>query len=149
MEDTYGVDMSRRGSQAYYDPIAELYASWGADYIKADDLSTAARASEILALHEAIKKTGRPMVLSLSPGPFTAEYADFLKTAAQLWRISWDFWDNWDALKKQFEIANNCESYVQLGAWPDADLLRSGESEYERSGVMIAPAVLHTMSNIR
>jgi alpha-galactosidase len=126
MEDTYGVDMSKRGAQAYYDSIAELYASWGADYIKADDLSTPARASEILALHEALKKTGRPMVLSLSPGPFTLEYADFLRTTAQLWRISWDFWDHWDALKKQFEIAHNWESYEKPSGWPDADMLPLG-----------------------
>jgi alpha-galactosidase len=126
MEDTYGVDMSKKGAQAYYDSIAELYASWGADYIKADDMSTPARASEILALHEALKKTGRPIVLSLSPGPFTPEYADFLKTTAQLWRISWDFWDNWPALKRQFDITHSWESYVQPGSWPDADMLPLG-----------------------
>ena len=126
MEDTYGVDMSKRGAQAYYDSIAELYASWGADYIKADDLSTPARASEILALHEALKKTGRPIVLSLSPGPFIPEYADFLKTTAELWRISWDFWDKWDALKPQFDTAHKWESFVGPGSWPDADMLPLG-----------------------
>jgi alpha-galactosidase len=126
MEDTYGVDMSKKGAQAYYDSIAELYASWGADYIKADDFSTPGHASEILALHEALKKTGRPIVLSLSPGPFTPEYADFLQTTAQLWRISWDFWDNWEALKKQFEITHSWESRVRPGSWPDADMLPLG-----------------------
>ena len=126
MEDTYGVDMSKPGAQAYYDSIAELYAAWGADYIKADDLSSPARASEILALHEALRKTGRPIVLSLSPGPFHPEYADFLKTTSQLWRISWDFWDNWDALKRQFEIAHNWESHVGPNSWPDADMLPLG-----------------------
>jgi hypothetical protein len=126
MEDTYGVDMSKRGAQAYYDSIAELYASWGADYIKADDMSTPARASEILALHEALRKTGRPIVLSLSPGPFTVEYADFLEQSAQLWRISWDFWDKWEALKKQFEIAHTWEGEVHAGSWPDADMLPLG-----------------------
>lgn len=126
MEDTYGVDMSKSGAQAYYDSIAELYASWGADYIKADDLSTPARASEILALHEALKKTGRPIVLSLSPGPFTQPYADFLKTTAQMWRISWDFWDHWDALKRQFDIVHSWEPYVAPDSWPDADMLPLG-----------------------
>jgi alpha-galactosidase len=126
MADTYGVDMSKRGAQDYYDSIAELYASWGADYIKADDLSTPARTSEILALHAALKKTGRPIVLSLSPGPFVTEYADFLKTSAQMWRISFDFWDKWEALKKQFEITHTWESYVQPESWPDADMLPLG-----------------------
>lgn len=126
MEDTYGVDMSKQGAQAYYDSIAELYASWGADYIKADDMGTPMRASEILALHSALAKSGRPIVLSLSPSPFLSEYADFLKTTSQLWRISWDFWDRWDALKKQFEIAHHWQSYVGPGSWPDADMLPLG-----------------------
>jgi alpha-galactosidase len=126
MEDTYGVDMSKPGAQAYYDSLAELYASWGADYIKADDMDTPARASEIVALHEALKKTGRPIVLSLSPGPNLPEYADFLGANSQLWRISNDFWDNWPALKRQFEIAHNWESYARSGNWPDADMLPLG-----------------------
>ena len=126
MEDTYGVDMSKPGAQAYYDSIAELYASWGADYIKADDMNTPARAAEILALHEALKKTGRPIVLSLSPGPVLPEYGDFLASTAQLWRISNDFWDNWPALKRQFDITHNWESYSQPGHWPDADMLPLG-----------------------
>jgi hypothetical protein len=126
MEDTYGVDMSKPGAQAYYDSIAELYASWGTDYIKADDMNTPARAAEILALHEALIKTGRPIVLSLSPGPALPEYGDFLASTAQLWRISNDFWDNWPALKRQFDITNNWESYSQPGHWPDADMLPLG-----------------------
>jgi alpha-galactosidase len=126
MEDTYGVDMSKPGAQAYYDSIAELYASWGADYIKADDMNTPARASEILALHEALKKTGRPIVLSLSPGPNLPQYGDFLAANSQLWRISGDFWDNWPALKRQFDIAHNWETYIHPGSWPDADMLPLG-----------------------
>jgi hypothetical protein len=126
MEDTYGVDMSKPGAQAYYDSLAELYASWGVDYIKADDFSTPARASEILALHEALRNSGRPIVLSLSPGPFVTNYADFLKTSAQMWRVSSDFWDNWESLKRQFEILHTWEFYVQPNSWPDADMLPLG-----------------------
>jgi len=126
MEDTYGVDMSKPGAQAYYDSLAELYASWGADYIKADDMNTPGRAAEIVALHEALKKTGRPIVLSLSPGPSLPEYADFLGANSQLWRISNDFWDNWPSLKHQFDITHNWESYSQPGNWPDADMLPLG-----------------------
>ena len=126
MEDTYGVDMSKPGAQAYYDSLAELYASWGADYIKADDMNTPGRAAEIVALHEALKKTGRPIVLSLSPGPSLPEYADFLGANSQLWRISNDFWDSWPSLKHQFDITHNWESYSQPGNWPDADMLPLG-----------------------
>jgi hypothetical protein len=65
-------------------------------------------------------------VLSLSPGPFLPEYADFLETTAELWRISWDFWDKWDALKPQFDNAHNWERHVGPGSWPDADMLPLG-----------------------
>jgi alpha-galactosidase len=126
MEDTYGVDMSKPGAQEYYNSLAELYASWGADYIKADDLSTPARVSEILALHEALKNSGRPIVLSLSPGPFRETYADFLETTAQLWRVSDDFWDNWKSLKRQFDILHSWESHAHGNSWPDADMLPLG-----------------------
>jgi alpha-galactosidase len=126
MEDTYGVDMSKPGAQAYYDSEAELWASWGADYIKADDMNTPARAAEILAVHEAIKKTGRPIVLSISPGGAIPEYGDFLAAASQMWRISSDFWDNWPALKRQFEITHRWEGYSRPGNWPDADMLPLG-----------------------
>ena len=69
MEDTYGVDMSKPGGQAYYDSIARLYASWGLDFIKADDMSQPFHEAEIHGLSLALRKTGRPIVLSLSPGP--------------------------------------------------------------------------------
>jgi hypothetical protein len=37
--DMWGVD-TKPGAQAYYDSIAELYASWGVDFIKADDMGS-------------------------------------------------------------------------------------------------------------
>jgi alpha-galactosidase len=126
MEDTYGVDMSKPGAQAYYDSIAQLYASWGVDFIKADDMSMPYRKSEIHALSVAIRKSGRPIVLSLSPGPApVAEYAD-LKANAQMWRISNDFWDRWIDIKKQFDLMKTWEGKSHPGGWPDADMLPLG-----------------------
>ncbi len=126
MEDTYGVDMSKPGGRAYYDSIAKLYASWGVDYVKADDMSRPYRGPEIHALSAALKKSGRPIVLSLSPGPApVAQYED-LKANAQLWRISNDFWDRWADIKKQFDLTHAWERYVHPGGWPDADMLPLG-----------------------
>ncbi len=132
MRDMYGVDMSKPGAQAYYDSIAELYASWGVDFVKADDMSQSfdARypyhAAEIVALSRALKKTGRPIILSLSPGPAPLDEAANLRANAQMWRISGDFWDKWESLKHQFELTREWESHVQPGGWPDADLLPLG-----------------------
>src|ERR1019366_5247996 len=96
--DMYGVDMSKPGAQDYYDSILQLYAAWGVDYIKADDIAIPFHGDEIAALHGAIVKSGRPIVLSLSPGPADLTQADFYAANANLWRISGDFWDRWTDL---------------------------------------------------
>jgi alpha-galactosidase len=123
MEDTYGVDMSKPGAQAYYDSIAELYASWGVDYVKADDMTRPYHGPEIHALSVALKKTGRPIVLSLSPGPAPVDKYEDLKANAQMWRISNDFWDRWIDLKNQFDLMRAWQGKVHTGGWPDADML--------------------------
>jgi len=126
MEDTYGVDMSKPGAQAYYDSIAELYASWGVDFIKADDMSHPYQEPEIHALHLAIERTGRPIVLSLSPGPAPLEKYSDLRANAQMWRISNDFWDRWSDIAQQFDLMKAWEGKSHPGGWPDADMLPLG-----------------------
>jgi alpha-galactosidase len=130
--DMYGIDHNKPGAQAYYDSIAALYASWGVDYVKADDIAQSHdpsypyHAAEIAALSQALRKTGRPIILSLSPGPAPLEQARHLREYANLWRISNDFWDDWAALKRQFERAHNWEKEILPGGWPDADMLPLG-----------------------
>ena len=130
----HGVDTSKAAGQAYYDSIVALYASWAVDYIKADDMSWTEsppasetfHAGEIAALAKAIKKCGRPMALSLSPGPADPSHAEFLRRNSQLWRISGDIWDKWPQVKEQFA---RCRAWIpQIGPnhWPDADMLPLG-----------------------
>jgi hypothetical protein len=126
LTDMYGVDMTKPGGQAYYDSIVKLYAQWGVDYIKADDMSSPYQGDEIAALSQAIQKCGRPIVLSLSPGPAPLEQAEDLKKHAQLWRISGDFWDNWKSLKEQFSLCRAWAPHTVPGHWPDADMLPLG-----------------------
>ena len=126
MEDTYGVDMLKPGAQSYYDSIAKLYAEWGVDYVKADDMSRPYRGPEIHALRTALNKTGRPIVLSLSPGPAPPAQYDDLKANAQLWRISDDFWDRWKDVRAQFDLMREWQGKVHAGGFPDADMLPLG-----------------------
>ena len=129
--DMYGVDIAK-GGQDYYDSILALYASWGVDFIKNDDMfgfgpgPNNDHSTEIQAVSEAIRKTGRPIVLSLSPGTRDASKADFLAQYAQMWRISGDFWDRWVDLKNQFARLNMWNPAVRQGHWPDADMLPLG-----------------------
>jgi hypothetical protein len=130
----YGINCTRPGAQAYYDSIARLYASWGVDFIKADDMNSwdgegqhdPYHADEIEALAAGIRKVGRPMVLSLSPGAARVCNANHLRRHANMWRISFDFWDSWEALKKQFDRCKLWAPYITEGAWPDADMLPIG-----------------------
>ncbi|HEY6447956.1 MAG TPA: glycoside hydrolase family 27 protein [Acidobacteriaceae bacterium] len=133
--DNYGVRDNRAG-QAYYNSLANLYASWGVDFLKIDCISSPYLASEIHMVRRALDQTGRPIILSLSPGPTPLQDGDDAGHSAQMWRISDDMWDLWDtppnapsfpqSLKKHFPLMSSWESYAGPGHWPDADMLPIG-----------------------
>jgi hypothetical protein len=125
--DMYGVDMTKPGAQQYYDSIARLYADWGVDFIKADDeAAPTIHAEEIAALHRAIEKSGRPMVLSLSPGPAHLDDAKTLAANAEMWRVSNDLWDEWKPVRNAFSLLAQWTDLVKPGSWPDGDMLPLG-----------------------
>ncbi|MCU0376771.1 MAG: glycoside hydrolase family 27 protein [Bacteroidales bacterium] len=126
----YGVDMSKSGSQEYYNSIVKLYADWGVDFIKLDDAEHTSNhtywKAEVEAFSRAIAGCGRPIVLSLSPGT-SYENKDHLQKYSQMWRISGDFWDDWKKLKAQFSRCALWASMSGPGSWPDADMLPVGD----------------------
>ena len=124
--DMYGVDMSKPGAQEYYNSVFALFASWGLDYVKVDDLSSPYHTDEIEAIRKAIDHTGRAIVFSTSPGATPLSRGEHIENHANLWRISNDFWDNWRALYEQFARLNNWTPYRAPGHWPDADMLPLG-----------------------
>jgi hypothetical protein len=126
--DMYGVDMSKPGAQAYYNSVFRQYADWGIDFVKMDDMSRPydAHAPEIEAAHKAIVATGRPIMLSLSPGETPVPRATHVAQYAQMWRISDDFWDEWPLLEAQFTRLENWNAFRTPGRWPDADMLPLG-----------------------
>jgi alpha-galactosidase len=132
--DMYGVDMSRPGAQEYYDSVFRLIASWGVDFVKVDDLSRpyVRNEPEVEAIRRAIDRSGRPMVLSLSPGETDIRAAAHVAQHANMWRISDDFWDHWSLLDAQFERLDRWSPWRRAGAWPDADMLPIGTIEMGR-----------------
>lgn len=132
--DMYGVRNCPAG-QACYDSLFALYAAWGVDYVKCDDICNTnmyphnpySARHEVEMLQSAIQKSGRPMVLSLSPGPALIEEAWHYETYANLWRITDDFWDNWDLLKNMFERCELWQNHVSPGCYPDCDMLPLGK----------------------
>ncbi|MBO9733250.1 MAG: glycoside hydrolase family 27 protein, partial [Chitinophaga sp.] len=130
--DMYGVDMSKPGAQAYYDSLMQQLADWGVDFVKVDDLARPYHQAEVEAIRKAIDRTGRPIVLSISPGETPLSAGPHVSTHANMWRISDDFWDQWPLLLAQFKRLHDWTPYRIAGAWPDADMLPLGLVEFGR-----------------
>lgn len=126
--DMYGLKCDHPAAQAYYDSLFALYAEWGVDFVKCDDIAREYPRCrrEIELISEACRHCGRDIVLSLSPGPAPLEQAEHLKKYANMWRITDDFWDEWRLLKGMFERAEKWCVHAAPGHWPDADMLPVG-----------------------
>lgn len=132
--DMYGVRNTQEG-QIYYDSLIAMYAQWGVDFIKCDDICDSwmyrgdnfSGWHETRMLHEAIMKCGRPMVLSLSPGPAHIDRAWQYCKYANMWRITDDFWDTWELLKNMFRRCQMWQDHVKEGCFPDCDMLPLGK----------------------
>ena len=126
--DMYGLKCETPQAQDYYDSIFRLYAQWGVDFVKCDDIAREYPhcRKEIEVISAACRKSGRDIVLSLSPGPAPLEQAEHLKKWANMWRITDDFWDSWPLLKDMFERAEKWCIHAGPGHWPDADMLPVG-----------------------
>ncbi len=123
----YGIDMNKPGAQEYLNSILNLYASWGVDFIKVDDISRPYHKSEIEGYRKAIDQCGRPIVLSISPGETPLKEASHVEQFANMWRMSDDFWDNWNQLTHMFEYAEAWQGQGGPGHWPDCDMLQIGK----------------------
>ncbi|MGI5989396.1 MAG: glycoside hydrolase family 27 protein [Lachnospiraceae bacterium] len=131
--DMYGVNPASEAGQAYYDSIFQLYAQWGVDFVKVDDIchehlykDEPYGEAEVEMIRRAMDRCGRPMVLSLSPGPALIEKAWHLGRNANMWRITDDFWDDWKLLRDMFERCELWQKQGQEGRWPDCDMLPFG-----------------------
>ena len=132
--DMYGIRDCEAG-QKYYDSILELYAAWGVDFIKVDDICSTGfhphrsygRRHEVEMLSRAIERCGRPIVLSLSPGPAEVSESWHYKKYANMWRITDDFWDNWETLLYMFDRCEKWQDHVSRGCYPDCDMLPIGK----------------------
>jgi len=126
LKDMYTVDYQKEGAQEYYNSLFNLYAGWGLDFIKIDDLSSPYHQGEIELIRKAIDQCGRKIVLSTSPGETPVENAEHIKNHANMWRIVNDLWDNWKQLKEEFEVCNRWTSFIGDGHFPDCDMLPLG-----------------------
>ena len=123
--DMFGVQSNAAGA-VWYDYCVQLWASWGVDYIKVDDLSQPYHTAEIEMIHDAITRADHAIVFSTSPGATGTAHAGHIAANANLWRISGDFWDHWPKLNNQFDLLAEWQGAAGAGHWPDADMIPLG-----------------------
>jgi alpha-galactosidase len=123
----WGLNMSNPCAQTYLDSVFQLLASWGVDFVKVDDIAAPTyRQAEVEGYRTAIQRSGRPMVLSLSPGATPLASGGHVQTNAHMWRIVNDLWDNWSSVDALFDQLRNWTPYRATGAWPDPDMIPIG-----------------------
>ena len=125
--DMLGLDHANPAAQAYYDSTLALYAEWGVDFIKADDMLWPYQAADVAAYAAAISASGRDVVLSLSPGrDLSLERLDHLRAHADMWRICDDLWDQWSDVEANFARFARWAPFAGPEGWPDGDMLPLG-----------------------
>ena len=133
----YGIKWTHPGAQAYINSVVELYASWGIDLIKIDDLLTKNTAEvyhkyDVAGYRTAIRNSGKPMVYSLSPGnSMTVDYAPHAIQNVDFFRTAGDLWDYWSSTSKSsismmFQKASDYNQFTGPGHWADLDMLPIG-----------------------
>lgn len=123
----YGLRADTDAARAYLQNLFSLYAAWGVDFVKVDDIARGyPHCQREIELISGVRGCRREMVLSLSPGPAPRWALEHLKQYAHLWRITDDFWDEWPLLRGMFKRAEKWCVHAGPGHWPDADMLPIG-----------------------
>jgi hypothetical protein len=127
MNHMYGLNMSKSGAQEYLNSILNLYKEWDVDFIKVDDIARPYHTAEVEGYEKAIANSGRPMVLSISPGETPVKDSVQVAKHTNMWRMADDFWDNWKMILQMFDYAKSWEGTGGPGHWPDCDMIQIGK----------------------
>jgi alpha-galactosidase len=121
---------------------ADLYASWGIDYLKYDLCSfrqnmqerapndNAAQMKMMIAAYakmdKALKSTGRPIVFSFCQYGWDAVWEWAPSVGGNLWRTTDDIKPNWISIYSIIEEQGGLSKYAGPGHWNDPDMLEVG-----------------------
>ena len=132
------IDYSKPGAQEYTNSWADMLAAWGIDYIKIDGM-TNANADDVKAWSNAIRRSGRPMVLDVTQGHFTTALTPTLKEYANQWESAPDVecYDcekgdssypltRWAEVAKRFNFVAEWQPYAGPGGFTDYDSIEVG-----------------------
>jgi alpha-galactosidase len=125
----------RPGSYGYEAIDAKTYAEWGVDYIKEDWCYTNGlnTKTQYKIMSDAIKATGRPMLLSLCEWGTSSPW-EWAKGIGAMWRTTSDIQDCFDCVRnwggmgfiKILEKNVNLAPFAGPGHWNDPDMLEVG-----------------------
>ena len=130
------------GSLGHEEQDAQLYASWGIDYLKYDlcsygknmaDLAPNDKAAQMrlmIAAYDkmakALKATGRPIVFSLCQYGWDAVWEWAPALGGNLWRTTGDVQPNWGSIYNIISQQAGLAKYAGPGHWNDPDMLEVG-----------------------
>lgn len=126
LRDNYTIVADKPGAQEYYNSIFDMYAEWGVDFVKINDISRPYHQPEIELIRKAIDQCGRPIVLSLSPGKTPIENAKHVAEHANMWRMVDGVWDLWRDVTHLMDVAQDWYPHIKPGTWPDCDMIPLG-----------------------
>ena len=121
----YGVDMTKPGAQEWYDGLIGHLADMGVDMIKYDDIVP--YPAEVEAVAKAIRKTGKPILFSLSPGGEVPPDAIGSFKKAHMLRVTQDVWDQAHYLDDCFDAWAKWTGKEGENFWIDMDMIPFGQ----------------------
>jgi Alpha galactosidase A/Alpha galactosidase C-terminal beta sandwich domain len=132
------IDYNKPGAQEYTNSWVDMLAAWGIDYIKIDGMQDS-NAADVKAWSDAIRQSGRPMVLDVTQGDLTTAIAPTLMKYANQWEFAPDVecyhcekhgssypLTSWADVAKRFNYVAEWQPYAGPGAFNDYDSLEIG-----------------------
>ena len=132
------INFDKPGAQAFINSWADMLASWGVDYIKLDGVKNS-NAADVKAWSNAIRQSGRPMVLDATQGSYTQVLAPTLMKYANQWEFPPDVecyrcekggssypLTSWANVEKRFNYAAEWQPYAGPGGFNDYDSIEVG-----------------------
>jgi hypothetical protein len=136
-----GINFNKPGAQAFINSWADMLASWGVDYVKLDGISNK-NTADIKAWSDAIRQSGRPMVLDVTQGSYTRAIAPVLMKYADQWEFAPDIecykcekndspypLTSWKDVENRFNYVAEWQPYAGPGGFNDYDSIEVGNSD--------------------
>ncbi|MER5636272.1 NPCBM/NEW2 domain-containing protein [Kitasatospora sp. NPDC002227] len=106
---------------------ANLWASWGVDYLKYDNCNNQGLNAQqrYKTMRDALAATGRPILFSICEWGANSPW-QWAQPVGNSWRTTGDISDNWLSMINIAHQNEGLAPYSHIGAWNDPDMLEVG-----------------------